>query len=197
MSYGMENTSTTTPAIPYTMTGAFVYDSLHFSTHNASFSCETNLHPSYVYVYMYVCSIMSDMLAGQWYSRVCGMEDLVPQHMISSSIREIFQRNVIGLSRSAGVGDITGDASSNSLLLGAVNGMRPDGEVDSSCLQSREIWTGTTYGLSALMIHESNKLTAQNSSQNEPPTMISEYIKSTQKETLLHMGFSTAQVIYD
>ena len=32
-------------------------------------------------------------------------------------------------------------------LLGAVNGMRPGGTVDKSCLQSKEVWTGTTYGM--------------------------------------------------
>ena len=132
---------------------------------------------------------MSDMLAGQWYSKVCRLEDLVPQHMISSSLREIFQRNVVGPSHS------TTGTSMSTLLVGAVNGIRPDGHVDMSCLQSREIWTGTTYGLAALMIHESNKLLGENSSLNEPPTMISEYIKPTHKETLLHMGFSTAQVL--
>ena len=53
-------------------------------------------------------------------------------------------------------------------VLGAVNGMRPgtkagrggvDGfaataEIDNSCMQSREVWTGTTYALAAGMILE-------------------------------------------
>ncbi|KAK3236232.1 hypothetical protein CYMTET_53614 [Cymbomonas tetramitiformis] len=39
-------------------------------------------------------------------------------------------------------------------MMGAVNGMRPSGEVDSSCMQSREVWTGTTYALAATMLHE-------------------------------------------
>lgn len=37
---------------------------------------------------------------------------------------------------------------------GAINGMLPSGQVDMSCLQSREIWTGVTYGVAAGMIHE-------------------------------------------
>jgi hypothetical protein len=32
--------------------------------------------------------------------------------------------------------------------------MRPDGTIDNSCLQSREVWTGTTYALAAGMILE-------------------------------------------
>ena len=29
-------------------------------------------------------------------------------------------------------------------VVGAVNGMKPSGAVDQSCLQSQEVWTGTT-----------------------------------------------------
>ncbi|KAL6329119.1 hypothetical protein AAG906_007665 [Vitis piasezkii] len=37
---------------------------------------------------------------------------------------------------------------------GAVNGMLPDGKVDTTTMQSREIWSGVTYGVAATMIHE-------------------------------------------
>lgn len=37
---------------------------------------------------------------------------------------------------------------------GAVNGMLPDGKVDLSSMQSREIWAGVTYAVAATMIHE-------------------------------------------
>lgn len=36
--------------------------------------------------------------------------------------------------------------------MGAVNGMMPDGNVDTFTLQSEEVWTGVTYALSSLMI---------------------------------------------
>ena len=42
---------------------------------------------------------MADMLAGQWYSRVCGLENLVPENMIHSSIRYCFQGPEITVSR--------------------------------------------------------------------------------------------------
>jgi non-lysosomal glucosylceramidase len=29
--------------------------------------------------------------------------------------------------------------------LGAVNGMKPNGTVDTMCMQSVEVWTGTSY----------------------------------------------------
>lgn len=37
---------------------------------------------------------------------------------------------------------------------GAVNGMLPDGTIDFSSMQSREIWSGVTYAVAASMIHE-------------------------------------------
>uniref|UniRef100_A0A7C8YF67 Glycosyl-hydrolase family 116 catalytic region domain-containing protein n=1 Tax=Opuntia streptacantha TaxID=393608 RepID=A0A7C8YF67_OPUST len=52
---------------------------------------------------------------------------------------------------------------------GAVNGMLPDGNVDMSSMQSREIWSGVTYGLAAAMIQEG----------------------------LLDMGFQTASGVYE
>ncbi|KAK1662861.1 hypothetical protein QYE76_051020 [Lolium multiflorum] len=36
--------------------------------------------------------------------------------------------------------------------MGAVNGMTPKGKVDETCMQSREIWTGVTYGVAANML---------------------------------------------
>ena len=36
--------------------------------------------------------------------------------------------------------------------MGAVNGIRPDGSVDGSALQSAEVWVGVTYALAAAML---------------------------------------------
>ncbi|MEE6497286.1 hypothetical protein FKM82_002697 [Ascaphus truei] len=38
--------------------------------------------------------------------------------------------------------------------MGAVNGMRPDGTIDTSSVQSDEVWIGVVYGLAATMIQE-------------------------------------------
>jgi non-lysosomal glucosylceramidase len=38
--------------------------------------------------------------------------------------------------------------------MGAVNGMRPTGEIDLFTIQSEEVWVGTVYSLAALMLHE-------------------------------------------
>jgi non-lysosomal glucosylceramidase len=82
-------------------------------------------------------SIMADQLAGQWYADVCGLGDLVDPARVEHALRTIHARNVIDF----------GDGR-----LGAVNGMRRDGSVDTSSEQSAEVWIGTTYALAALML---------------------------------------------
>jgi non-lysosomal glucosylceramidase len=82
-------------------------------------------------------SVMADQLVGQWYADVCGLGDLVPAERVRSALGRIYALNV----------EDFGDG-----LLGAVNGMRPDGTVDRSSEQSQEVWVGTTYALAAFMI---------------------------------------------
>ncbi len=82
-------------------------------------------------------SVMADQLAGQWYADVAGLGDLVDDGRIQQALATIHARNVVDF----------GDG-----LLGAVNGMRPDGTVDESSEQSAEVWVGTTYALAALML---------------------------------------------
>jgi non-lysosomal glucosylceramidase len=84
-------------------------------------------------------SIMADQLAGPWYARACGLPDIVEPAQVRSALRVIFEHNVRGFQRGR---------------LGAVNGMRPDGKLDTTSMQSQEVWTGVTYALAALMLHE-------------------------------------------
>jgi non-lysosomal glucosylceramidase len=84
-------------------------------------------------------SIMADQLVGQWYSGALGLPDVAPKAHILSALRTVYANNV---QKFAGG------------TMGAVNGMRPDGSVDDSNMQSREVWTGTTYALAALMLQE-------------------------------------------
>lgn len=42
--------------------------------------------------------------------------------------------------------------SFNGGTMGAINGMMPDGNPDTSAMQSEEVWTGVSYALSSLMI---------------------------------------------
>ncbi|KAI3980350.1 hypothetical protein MKX01_003889 [Papaver californicum] len=82
-------------------------------------------------------SIQADQLAGQWYVASSGLPSLFDDHKIKSALQKIFDFNVM---------KVRGGR------MGAVNGMHPNGKVDESCMQSREIWTGVTYGVAATMI---------------------------------------------
>jgi non-lysosomal glucosylceramidase len=93
-------------------------------------------------------SIMADMLAGNWFCRLCGLPPVVTSAQAVSSLKTIYNMNVIAFSK----------LNKRSSLIGAVNGMRPDGTVDDSCLQSREVWSGVTYALAAMMLEESQVL---------------------------------------
>uniref|UniRef100_A0ACD6AEU1 Uncharacterized protein n=1 Tax=Avena sativa TaxID=4498 RepID=A0ACD6AEU1_AVESA len=84
-------------------------------------------------------SIMADQLAGQWYARACGLEPVVEAEKARSALGTVLDYNVMR---------VRGGAA------GAVNGMRPDGAVDTSSAQSKEVWPGVTYGVAAAMIHE-------------------------------------------
>jgi len=82
-------------------------------------------------------SIMADQLAGHWYSLACGLSGIVSQDHAKSALKKVFDFNVMGFEDGR---------------LGAMNGMRPDGSLDRTALQSMEIWTGTTFSLAAAML---------------------------------------------
>ncbi|XVE48524.1 hypothetical protein DITRI_Ditri01bG0008700 [Diplodiscus trichospermus] len=84
-------------------------------------------------------SIQADQLAGQWYARACGLMPIVDEDKARSTLEKVYNYNVLKVKDGK---------------RGAVNGMLPDGRVDMSSLQSREIWSGVTYAVAATMIHE-------------------------------------------
>ncbi|OVA14548.1 Glucosylceramidase [Macleaya cordata] len=84
-------------------------------------------------------SIQADQLAGQWYARACQLLPIVDKDKAQSALEKVYNFNVLKVKDGK---------------RGAVNGMRPDGRVDTTAMQSREIWSGVTYAVSASMIHE-------------------------------------------
>jgi non-lysosomal glucosylceramidase len=82
-------------------------------------------------------SVMADQLCGQWYADATGLGNLAPADHVETALRTIHRLNV----RSFADG-----------LIGAVNGMHPDGTVDQTSEQSSEVWVGTTYALAAFML---------------------------------------------
>ncbi len=84
-------------------------------------------------------SVMADQMCGPWFAAACGLPLPVPEDHFRSALRRVYELNVMGWGRRRGES-------------GAVNGMRPDGRLDRSCLQSQEVWLGTTYTLAAAML---------------------------------------------
>uniref|UniRef100_A0A7N0V6C7 Non-lysosomal glucosylceramidase n=1 Tax=Kalanchoe fedtschenkoi TaxID=63787 RepID=A0A7N0V6C7_KALFE len=84
-------------------------------------------------------SIQADQLAGNWYARSCGLWPIVDEDKARKALETVYRSNVMGV---------------NGGKRGAVNGTRPDGTVDMSALQSKEIWPGVTYAVAASMIQE-------------------------------------------
>ncbi|KAI5709397.1 hypothetical protein M8J76_017007 [Diaphorina citri] len=88
-------------------------------------------------------SIMADQLCGYLFLKASGVntEAIFPSANIARALATIFSTNVRGF-----------EAGS----MGAVNGMKPNGDRDRSAIQSEEVWTGVTYLLSAAMLYEGN-----------------------------------------
>jgi non-lysosomal glucosylceramidase len=90
---------------------------------------------------VYSDTVMSDQLAGHVMLRLCNMEPILNHDRIISSLKRIFELNVVKYTEKTGLG-------------GACNGMRPNGEIDNHFMQCREVWTGTTYLLAATLMAE-------------------------------------------
>ncbi|XP_072353279.1 non-lysosomal glucosylceramidase isoform X2 [Scyliorhinus torazame] len=91
----------------------------------------------------YSNSVMSDQCAGQWFVRACGLGEgeyeVFPKTHVLCALKTIFDLNVMSFANGT---------------MGAVNGMRPNGTIDTSSVQSDEVWIGVVYGLAATMIQE-------------------------------------------
>ena len=73
------------------------------------------------------------------YAKACGLFPIVDKDKAQSALEKIYSFNVMKFKGGT---------------RGAMNGMWPDGTVDMSAMQSREIWPGVTYALAASMIQE-------------------------------------------
>lgn len=139
-------------------------------------------------------SIMADMLAGQWYARACQLPPVIPSANALSCYRIIYSHNV----RSFGLGKLIGAVNGtkyNELIdtkYKPYSGSKSNGDlvvkcqVDNSCMQSREVWTGTTYALAAGMMSEA----LHRSSDDDQLTQ-------EERLELLQMASDTAQGIHD
>jgi non-lysosomal glucosylceramidase len=87
-------------------------------------------------------NIQADQLAGQWYANMTGLGDLVPRDMQLRALKKIYDFNVMKFANGE---------------MGAVNGMGADGSIITTNEQVQEVWTGTTFGLAALMLSDGMK----------------------------------------
>ncbi|XP_039275921.1 non-lysosomal glucosylceramidase-like [Nilaparvata lugens] len=71
--------------------------------------------------------------------------------------------------------------------MGAVNGMKPNGSVDRYAIQSEEVWTGVTYGLSALFIHKGMNTEAFSTAEGIYNTVYNQ----------IGLGFQTPEALYE
>lgn len=88
---------------------------------------------------MYIIIYVKQVTACCRYARACGLAPIVDEEKAKCALANIFEFNVMKVKEGR---------------RGAVNGMLPDGNVDMSSMQSREIWSGVTYALAATMIQE-------------------------------------------
>lgn len=123
-------------------------------------------------------SIMADQMAGQWYARACGLAPVVVGVQARSSLTTVFDFNVRKFV----------DGCS-----GAVNGMRPDGQVDDTCMQSQEVWTGTTYSVAAAMLQEARWATVEAERRVDGRGRA----LKEEAEFLRHAAFETARGLYE
>jgi non-lysosomal glucosylceramidase len=89
-------------------------------------------------------TVMSDQLCGHVHLLLTGVDTLLEKDRVHSALDKILELNV------AKYKEIT-------TLGGAVNGMRPNGEIDHHHVQTKEVWTGVTYLLAATLILEGRK----------------------------------------
>lgn len=90
----------------------------------------------YMYDVAHPNVIMSDQLCGHFYSKFMGLGGIVSDDCAQIALQTIHNFNL----RKFENGD-----------LGVVNGMKSDGTVDTSSLQSSEVWPGTNFILAATM----------------------------------------------
>jgi len=160
-------------------------------------------------------ALHADMLAGHAWSRQLGLPGVLSAAQALSCCNMLYKFNVQRFSKLAaaarGEHEQRGESGSGWCLSdqtpmwGAINGMMPDGSIDETCLQSREVWTGTTYALAAAMLVESAAPApasandvhghAMSSASSTAAATASE--GSELKSNLVHMAFSTAQGVHD
>ena len=88
--------------------------------------------------------IMADGLNGERYCETTGLDPILPPDHIASHLNKVYEMCV------APFQDYDGDGEGD---VGIINGMNSDGSEITYGQQPREVWTGTSYFVAAMMYH--------------------------------------------
>ncbi|MEM7581205.1 MAG: GH116 family glycosyl hydrolase [Cyanobacteria bacterium P01_A01_bin.80] len=82
--------------------------------------------------------VMADQLCGQFYARLLGLEDIVPEECADSALKTVYEACFLRF---------------NDGKFGAANGLRPDGSPENpDATHPLEVWTGINFGLAAFLV---------------------------------------------
>ena len=96
--------------------------------------------------------VMADQLCGQFYARLLGLVDIVPEECAVSALQAVYEACFVKFNQISSNG---GDR------LGAANGVMPDGSPeDPNATHPLEVWTGINFGLGAFLMQMGMKAEA-------------------------------------
>ena len=87
-------------------------------------------------------SVMSDQCCGEWYVKCCGLKSVLPPSNAAIALKTVYKLNVLKFGLKCG----------SERHRGVVNGMRPNGSIDTTSMQSMECWSGTSFSVASNML---------------------------------------------
>ncbi|WP_199245300.1 GH116 family glycosyl hydrolase [[Phormidium] sp. ETS-05] len=82
--------------------------------------------------------VMADQLCGQFYARLLGLPDIVPEAQAKTALRTVYETCFLKFKNGE---------------FGAANGLMPDGSPENpNATHPLEVWTGINFGLAAFMV---------------------------------------------
>ncbi|WP_088891509.1 GH116 family glycosyl hydrolase [Leptolyngbya ohadii] len=95
--------------------------------------------------------VMADQLCGQFYARLLGLPDVVPEGCARSALKSVYEACFVNFNRY--VAQSRGESIEEFVPVGAANGVLPDGSpVNPNDTHPLEVWTGINFGLAAFML---------------------------------------------
>jgi non-lysosomal glucosylceramidase len=92
--------------------------------------------------------VMADQLCGQFYARMLGLPDVVPDDCARSALRTVYDTCFVKFNQYLQTLSPTPRP-----LLGAANGVRPDGTPENpNATHPLEVWTGINFGIAAFLM---------------------------------------------